>query len=224
MDIQMSEMNLETARYNMIEQQIRPWNVDDQHVLDLFTQVPREDFVPVAYRNQAFSDLCVPLENGQVMMPPKLEARMLQALAIQANETVLEVGTGSGYVTALLANLAKQVISVDIDAALQQSAGEKLTAHGINNVTLEVGDAACGWDKQGPYDVIVITGSVPLLNGNFTDSLNVGGRLFAIVGDAPAMEALLITHISEKDWSRKSLFETELPPLLNAPEPERFVL
>lgn len=220
----MSELNLEQARYNMIEQQIRTWDVLDQDVLDLLMRLPREDFVPVEYHNVALADMNTPIGNGQVMMAPKMEARMLQALELKPDDTVLEVGTGSGYVTALLGSLARHVYSVEIDAELKTAAEQRLAAHGINNVTLEEGDAARGWKNHAPYDVIVITGSLPTLPDSFKQSLKVGGRLFAIVGDAPAMVAQLITRIGQGEWSSEDLFETELPVLKNALEPDRFVL
>ena len=220
----MSELNLEQARYNMIEQQIRTWDVLDQDVLDLLMRLPREDFVPVEYHNVALADMNTPIGNGQVMMAPKMEARMLQALDLKPDDTVLEVGTGSGYVTALLASLARHVYSVEIDAELKTAAEQRLAVHGFNNVTLEEGDAARGWKNHAPYDVIVITGSLPTLPDSFKQSLKVGGRLFAIVGDAPAMVAQLITRIGQGEWSSEDLFETELPVLKNALEPDRFVL
>ena len=220
----MSDMNLENARHNMIEQQIRPWEVLDQRVLDLLNELARENFVPPRYRKLAYADTNIPLGDDQVMMSPCVEARILQALNLQAHETVLEVGTGSGYVTALLASLAEHVYSVDINAEMTRTAGEKLADHGIINVTLETGDAARGWDAHAPYDVIVLTGSLPLLPDHFKQSLNVGGRLLAIVGDAPAMEVVLITRVGESEWAQETLFETVLPPLINAPEPERFSL
>lgn len=220
----MSDMNLENARHNMIEQQIRPWEVLDQRVLDLLNEIPRENFVPARYLKLAYADTTIPLSDDQVMMPPRVEARILQALNIQADETVLEVGTGSGYVTALLASLAEHVYSVDINTEMTRTAGEKLADHGIINVTLETGDAARGWDAHAPYDVIVLTGSLPLLPENFKQALTVGGRLLAIVGDAPAMDVVLITRVGESEWTQETLFETDLPPLINAPEPERFSL
>ena len=220
----MSDMNLENARFNMIEQQIRPWEVLDQRVLDLLNKLPREDFVPQRYRRLAYMDTTIPLGNDQVMMPPRVEARILQALNIQADETVLEVGTGSGYVTALLASLGDHVYSVDINAEMTRTAGEKLTDRGITNVTLETGDAARGWDAHAPYDVIVITGSMPLLPVSFKQALNLGGRMVAIVGDSPVMEVVLITREGESEWAQETLFETDLPALINAPEPERFIL
>ena len=220
----MSDMNLENARFNMIEQQIRPWEVLDQHVLDLLSKLPREDFVPERYHKLAYMDTTIPLGNDQVMMPPRVEARILQALNIQADETVLEVGTGSGYVTALLASLGDHVYSVDINAEMTRTAGDKLADHGISNVTLETGDAARGWDAHAPYDVIVVTGSLPLLPANFKQALKVGGRLVAVVGDSPVMEVVLITREGESEWAQETLFETDLPALINAPEPERFIL
>ncbi len=220
----MSAMNLENARQNMIEQQIRPWEVLDQRVLDLLNELPREDFVPQRYRNLAYADTTIPLGNEQVMMPPRIEARILQGLNIQPDETVLEIGTGSGYVTGLLASLAEHVYSVDINTEMTRTAGEKLADHGIINVTLETGDAARGWDAHAPYDVIVITGSLPLLPDNFKQALKLGGRLLAIVGDSPVMEVVLITREGESEWAQEALFETNLPALINAPEPERFSL
>lgn len=215
-------MNFETARHNMIEQQIRPWNVLDLNVLNLLNEVHREDFVPAEYKNEALVDTEIPLGNGEFMLAPRLEARFLQALDIKPHETVLEVGTGSGYMTALLAQLALRVISVDIDQDMSQEAGRKLAAHDISNVTLEIGDAANGWDEQAPYDVIILTGSTPKLSDKFELSLNINGRLLAVVGDEPNMEVQLITRTGEKEFKRENLFETVVPPLKNAPEPARF--
>ena len=220
----MSDINLQQARHNMVLQQIRPWDVLDQRVLDLLEEMPREDFVPESYRKLAYADIAVPLGHAEVMMPPRVEARMLQALNIQSSETVLEIGTGSGFTTALLAKLARHVFSVDIHAEFTEAAAQKLTAHGIINVSLETGDAARGWPNCGQVDVIAITGSLPLLPEAFEQSLKPGGRLFAIVGDSPAMEALLITRLSEDEFRRETLFETDLPALRNAPHPNRFVL
>jgi len=220
----MSEMNTEQARFNMIEQQIRPWDVIDQRVLDLLSEVPREDFVPQEYRSLAFVDMNIPIGHDQVMMAPKLEARLLQALDIKPYETVLEIGTGSGYLTALLAKLSKQVYSVEIIPEFIKSAQVKLADHAIQNVTLEEGDAAQGWPLDAPYDVVAVTGSVPLLLDSFKEILNIGGRLFIVVGDAPSMDVRLITRMGEFDWSEESLFETDLPPLINAVEPDRFEL
>ena len=219
----MTVFNFEQARHNMVVQQIRTWNVLDDNVLELLQRLPREDFVPAEYKMHAFTDMNIPLSQGE-MMSPKLEAYMLQALKIQPQDKVLEIGTGSGYVTGLLASLSRHVVTVDIDADVQKKAAEKLDAHQIANVTYEVGDAASGWDKQKPYDVIAITGSMPVLPESFQRDLNVGGRLFAIVGDAPAMETILITRVKENEWSHESLLETDIPALINAVEPERFAL
>ncbi|MCW8959892.1 MAG: protein-L-isoaspartate O-methyltransferase, partial [Gammaproteobacteria bacterium] len=156
-------MNIEKARHNMVEQQIRPWDVLDQRVLDLVLRIPREEFVPAEYRSMAFVDMPLPIGHGEVMMEPKLEARMVQSLAIQPGDKVLEVGTGSGYVTALLAGLAADVVSVEIEPELLEQARQRLTTHGISNAVLEQGDAANGWDKAQPYDVIAVTGSVAAL-------------------------------------------------------------
>ena len=219
-----SLMNVDQARFNMVEQQIRTWEVLDQKVLDLMAEVPREDFVPAAYRNLAFADTCIPLAHGQTMMPPRVEARMLQALQIEPAERVLEVGTGSGFVTALLARLAAHVTSVEIHDTLRREAQEKLARHGIENVELHTGDACRGWDQGAPYDVIAVTGSLPELDQRFQESLTIGGRLFVIIGQEPAMEALLITRTSATQWATDSLFETVVPPLEGVEQPERFVL
>lgn len=217
-------MNIEQARFNMIEQQIRTWEVLDQGVLDLLTQVPREEFVPPAFRKLAFADMNVPLAHGQVMMQPKLEARLVQSLDIQPQDTVLEIGTGSGYLTALLAKRARHVYSVDLYADFSAEARPKLSTHGIGNVTLETGDAAQGWAQHGPYDAIAVTGSLPLFSETFQRQLKTGGRLFMIVGSSPAMEALLITRLGKEQWLRESLFETDIPALVNAPQPPAFTL
>ncbi|VAW99244.1 Protein-L-isoaspartate O-methyltransferase [hydrothermal vent metagenome] len=215
-------MNFETARYNMIEQQIRPWNVLDLTVLNLLDEIHREDFVPAAYKSMAFSDFEIPLGNGEHMLAPRVEARLLQELNVQPHETVLEIGTGSGYMTALLAQLALRVFSVEIDQDLSTDAGRKLASHDISNVTLEIGDAASGWDNHTPYDVILLTGSTPKLSDKFEQSLNINGRLLAVVGDEPNMEVQRITRISDSEFKRENLFETVIPALKNAPEPARF--
>jgi protein-L-isoaspartate(D-aspartate) O-methyltransferase len=217
-------MNINQARFNMVEQQIRTWEVLDQKVLDLMAQVPREDFVPASYRNLAFADTCIPLDHGQSMMVPRVEARMLQALQVEPGERVLEVGTGSGFVTALLAHLGAHVTSIEIHDSLRRDALAKLDSHGIGNVDLHTGDACHGWDQGAPFDVIAVTGSLPVLDERFQSSLATGGRLFVIVGQEPAMEALLITRTSESQWATESLFETVVPPLVGVEQPERFVL
>ena len=217
-------MNVEQARFNMVEQQIRTWEVLDPRVLDLMSEVPREDFVPPEYRNLAFADTSIPLGHGQSMMCPKVEARMLQALQIEPDEQVLEVGTGSGFVTALLARVAARVTSVEIHDSLSRDALAKLERHGVGNVELHVGDACRGWDRGAPYDAIAVTGSMPVLEERFKQSLAIGGRLFVIVGSEPAMEALLITRTGDSQWTTDSLFETVVAPLIGVAQPERFVL
>jgi protein-L-isoaspartate(D-aspartate) O-methyltransferase len=214
-------MNPEQARFNMIEQQIRTWEVLDPVVLDLLHQVPREDFVPEHYKGLAFADLEIPLGHGQSMLSPKLEARMLQALALKPDDSVLEIGTGSGYMTALLAKLSHHVDSIEIIQEFSHRAAQKLSAHGISNITLEVGDGARSWDAK-TYDVIVLTGSVPLFPEDFLRQLNPGGRLLAVVGEGPAMEAILATCQEPGAYPRTTLFETSVPTLQNAPEPVRF--
>jgi protein-L-isoaspartate(D-aspartate) O-methyltransferase len=215
-------MNLEKARHNMVEQQIRPWEVLDQDILDLLYAVPREEFVPAAYRNLAFSDLEIPLGEGERMWAPKMEARVLQELAIQRGERVLEVGTGSGYFTALLAHRAAQVFTVEIRPKLAEFGRSNLERHGRDNVTADVGDGAQGFAKWAPYDVIVLTGSTPLLPQSLLDSLAPGGRLFAVVGDAPAMAARLYTCVAPGASRSLDLFETVIAPLVNCAQPPRF--
>ena len=215
-------MNLEQARHNMVEQQIRTWEVLDQDVLDLLYAVPREDFVPSAYRNIAFSDLEIPLGEGERMWPPKLEARVLQELSVQRSERVLEVGTGSGYLTALLAHRAAQVYTVEIRPALAEFGRANLARHGRDNVTAEVGDGALGYPNWAPYDVIVLTGSIPLVPQSLLDSLAPGGRLFAVVGDAPAMAARIFTCVAPGAIRTMDLFETVVAPLANCAQPSRF--
>ena len=215
-------MNLEQARFNMVEQQIRPWDVLDFDILDLLSVVKRENFVPAASRELAFVDMELPLGNGQKMWPPKMEARVVQDLAIKPTDVILEVGTGSGYLTALLAKRGRQVYSVDIDPALSASAAQKLQAAGIDNVILEVGDAAQGWPNKGPFDVIVLTGSVPVLPEAIKRQLVFGGRLFAVIGDAPVMRGTLITRQDGDAYSEVVLFDTVIAPLVNAEQPQRF--
>lgn len=217
-------MDIEQARFNMIEQQVRPWDVLDQRVLDVMGNTPREDFVPDKYRSLAFADINVPLGHDQVMMAPKVEGRLLQALAIKPEDSVLEVGTGSGYLTACLAQLGKHVTSIEVFPEFSETAGAALTEHDIRNVTLQQGDAANGIDTDKRYDVIAVTASVPVNREQFHASLAIGGRLFLILGRPPVMEAVLVTRVAEADWTRESLFETALPPLVNADEPQRFVL
>lgn len=215
-------MDFDQARLNMIEQQIRPWEVLDQRTLDVFAAIHREDFVPEVYRQLALADVNIPLAHGQVTMTPKVEARMLQSLAIGKQDRILEVGTGCAFVTALLACLGHNVHSVDIFPEFREAARTKLKRCGLFNVVLETGDAARGWPGAELYDVIAVTGSVPVLSADFELQLAPGGRLFVIVGQPPVMDAMLITRLGEREWTRESLFETELPPLLNVEPPSPF--
>jgi protein-L-isoaspartate(D-aspartate) O-methyltransferase len=216
-------MNFEQARSNMVEQQIRTWEVLDQAVLDLLYAVPREDFVPPPYRTLAFADMEIPIGEGEKMMAPKLEARIVQELAPRKSERVLEVGTGSGYLTALLAHRAAHVHSVEIRPALAAFGRANLERHGADNVTLETGDAARGWPTRAPYDVIVLTGSTPVLPKALLEQLSPGGRLFAVVGEGPVMVARLVTCSAPGALRSVELFDTLLAPLANAEQPPRFI-
>ena len=215
-------MNIEQARFNMIEQQIRTWEVLDPEVLDLLFRVKREDFVPPAHRELAFADLEVPLGHGESMMQPKVEARVLQELGIQKHEDVYEVGTGSGYLTALLASRGRHVTSAEMHPDFRQAAGAKLAAAGIANVTLVQGDGARAPLSESAFDVIVLTGSTPILPQSFLDRLKPGGRLFAVVGDLPVMKAVLVRQPVAGSFQHAELFETLLKPLVNAAQPARF--
>ena len=217
-------MNLEQARFNMVEQQIRTWDVLDQDVLDLLYVVPREAFVPPASRALAFVDMELPLgaENGERMWAPKMEARVLQELAVHKADRVLEVGTGSGYLTALLAHRAAHVVSVECNPALAAFGRENLARHGVENVTLETGDAARDWAGTTAWDVIVLTGSVPVVPQAHLARLAPGGRLFAVVGDAPIMTARLWVAGAQGARHDTALFETLLAPLVNCERPSGF--
>jgi len=215
--------NMEQARFNMIEQQIRPCEVLEVRILDLLKVVRREHFVPQGKRELAFVDMEIPLGYGVSMWQPKLEARVVQELHLGTADKVLEVGTGSGYLTALMSALAGHVTSVEIVPELSAQAEKNLQAYHRGNVTLEVGDAARGWGKGAKYDVIVLTASTPVLPEVFQNSLNAGGRLFAIVGDAPVMEAQLISCIAPNIFKSVNIMETNVAPLQNAQQPKRFV-
>ena len=206
-------MNIEQARFNMIEQQIRPWEVLDQQVLDLLFVVKREDFAPAAYRNLAFADMEIPIGSGQIMLAPKIEAKMMQELGIKKTDKVLEIGTGSGYMAALLAARAEHVISVEIRPEIAAFAKENLERAGVSNVTVEVGNGVDGWSARGPYDSIVVSGSVPTVSPSLLKQLRVGGRMTVIVGEAPVMEAQLITCTAEGTYNTVNLFETVIPAL-----------
>ncbi len=213
--------DMEKARFNMIEQQIRPCEVLEGRILDLLHHVKREHFVPEGKKAMAFMDMEIPLGYGVSMWQPKLEARALQELHVTRSDKVLEVGTGSGYLTALLSALAKHVTSVEIEPALSAMAAQHLKAFNRDNITLEIGDASQGWGEG--YDVIVLTASTPVLPQAFLNSLNIGGRLFAIVGDAPLMEAKLIKRVASDTYETVNIMETSVAPLQNAQQPERFV-
>lgn len=215
-------MNIEQARFNMVEQQIRPWEVLDPKVLDLLFKVRREDYVPPVYRSLAFVDMEIPIGHGEAMWAPKIEARVLQALHVGPHERVLEVGTGSGYFTALLASQAGVVVTVELHADLREQAEQKFRAHGLANIQTRLGDAARDWAGDGAFDVIVLTGSSPLPPTAYLPRLNPGGRLFAVVGEGPIMTACLITVTAPGVHRTDSLFETRVKPLRHALEPERF--
>ena len=216
-------MNLETARFNMVEQQIRPWTVLEQNVLDLLYVVKREEFVPAAYRDLAFADAEIPLRGEAVMLAPKIEAYALQALQLRKADKVLEIGTGSGFMAALLAAHADHVWSVEIVPELAEMARANLAKQGIDNVTVETGDAALGWPTHAPYDAIMVSGSLPVLPKELLDQLKIGGRLFAIVGEAPVMGAQLITRTAEDAFRTDVRFETQTASLVNAQQQESFV-
>ncbi|HWT71317.1 MAG TPA: protein-L-isoaspartate O-methyltransferase [Oxalicibacterium sp.] len=219
-------MNIEQARFNMIEQQIRPWDVLDQDVLELLVLVKREAFVPAAYRALAFADTEIPLPHGETMLAPRVEARIMQELAVQKHENVLEIGAGSGYMAALLAHRARHVTTVEIESELKEMAQKNLADYGVTNAEVVLGDGAQGYtaanQPNAPYDVIVLSGSVGSVPEKLLSQLKVGGRLFAVVGIAPAMTAQIITRVSEVGYNTVGLFETVVKPLRNAPEPSHF--
>jgi protein-L-isoaspartate(D-aspartate) O-methyltransferase len=214
---------LDRARFNMIEQQVRPWEVLDERVLAVMRKLPREAFVPDAYRGLAYADIEVPLGEQSAMLAPKMVGRLLQALDVQPQDRVLEIGTGTGYVTAALAQLGDQVFSLEIDPGLAEGARQRLKAMGLNEVEVHTADAFAGQLQGGPFDVIAVTGALPTdeplaaLERLLTD----GGRLFVVVGEPPLMEALRITRIGN-DLRRERLFETCVSALQNAPLPEQF--
>jgi protein-L-isoaspartate(D-aspartate) O-methyltransferase len=215
--------NLNQSRFNLVEQQIRTWEVLDERVLALYYQVPREDFVAdAALRDLAFADAALPISEGQFMLPPKLEARMLQALEIKGDEKALHIGCGSGFFAALLSRLAAEVITVDIFPSLAAAAQKRLATHGADNIAVRVGDGARGFSQDAPYDLIALTGSTPILAREFLAQLKTGGRIIAVVGDAPAMTLRLIRKFDDDVFDSADILETEIPPLINAPAPPRF--
>ena len=217
------KMDMEQARFNMIEQQIRTWEVLDPEVLDLLAAVKRECFVSAAHQPLAFADIELPIGNGQTMLQPRIEARILQEVAVRNTDIVLEVGAGSGYMAALLASKAEYVYSVEIDPVLAENARRNLQQAGVANVSVETGDASGGWPAHGPYDVIVISGSLPELPEAFLQQLKIGGRLAAFIGEGPAMQARLTTRTSDQAFNTISLFETVVAPLSTAKQRQRFV-
>ena len=214
-------MDIERARFNMVEQQIRTWDVLDQDILDLLFTVKREEFVPAAYRMLAFADLEIPLGDGEKMWTPRMEARVLQELALEMGEAVLEIGTGSGYFTALLASRGAEVTSVEINPRLAAEARARLARSCIGGIEQSEGDGAQGFGSEF-YDAIVLTGSTPILPAALVAQLSPGGRLFAIVGDAPAMTACLVRSVGPESVTRTDLFETVIDPLKNAAQTARF--
>jgi protein-L-isoaspartate(D-aspartate) O-methyltransferase len=215
-------MNIEQARFNMIEQQIRPWNVLDQDVLDLLVVVKREDFVPATYKTLAFVDTEIPLPGGEAMFTPKIEARILQELGLKKHENVLEIGAGSGYMAALLAHKARHVTTVEINPELKDLAAKNLANAGLSNLTVELGNGAEGWDKGAPFDVIVISGALESLPEAFLKQVKVGGRIAAIIGQAPVMSAQVITRVSETAYDTVKVFETNVKMLSTSVKPSQF--
>jgi protein-L-isoaspartate(D-aspartate) O-methyltransferase len=219
------DTSIDTARFNMIQQQIRPWNLGDERVLAVMSDVPREHFVPEAYRNLAYADIETPIGEGQTMLEPKLVAHMLQALDVQADDKILEIGTGTGYATACLSRLGGRVVSMEIHAGLAEQARTLLQALKLRRLEVRIGDGLDGPVEGQPFDVIAVTGSLPDAEalGGLQEQLAPGGRLFAVVGEEPVMEALLVTRVAGKDFHRQCLFETGVPALEKAPVPERFI-
>ncbi len=215
--------NIEIARQNMVENQVRPWEVLDPRVLDVLAAVRREDFVPVRYRNLAFVDMALPIGHGEAMMKPTVEGRLLQALDLDADDRVLEIGTGSGFITACLARLAGAVTSIELHADFADAARARIAASGAKNVRIEVGDAMRGLGADR-YDAVVVTGAVYSLPDTFRAAVAPAGRLFAIVGESPAMQATLYTRADDSHWREESLFETDLRYLTHAEPPRRFSL
>jgi protein-L-isoaspartate(D-aspartate) O-methyltransferase len=217
-------LDFERARQNMVDNQVRTWEVLDARVLDALRAVKREDYVPARYRKLAFADVSIPLEHGETMMKPVVEGRMLQALALEPEDAVLEIGTGSGFITACLAQLAREVVSVEIHPALAERARARLAAAGIGCTKVETADAVLGYEPGREFDAVCCTGATFDVPEKFKYWLRVGGRLFVIRGESPALEALLITRLSERDFRTESLFETDLPYLTHAAPPKRFVV
>jgi protein-L-isoaspartate(D-aspartate) O-methyltransferase len=227
MTSELPSLDIEQARRNMVEQQIRPWEVLDQSVLDLLLVVRRELFVPPAFRLLAFTDMEIPLridgvDTGECMFAPKVEARLLQELGIRAHEQVLEVGTGSGYMAALAAHKAQHVLTVEIKPLLAAFGAANLQRNGVHNARVETGDGSRGWQARAPYDVIIVSGGLPVMPPEMLAQLKIGGRLAAIVGQAPVMSAQIVTRVTESAFDTLKLFETVAKPLANARRPSAF--
>ena len=221
-DPEESKMNVEQARFNMIEQQIRPWDVLDKSVLSLLAVVKREDFVPATHRSIAFTDLEIPLPGGQVMLAPRLEARLLQALELHRHEKALEIGTGSGFMAALMAHKAQQVVTFEKRPELAAMAREHLRQASVMNVEVRQGDGSNGDAQRGPWDAIVLSGSVAEMPRALLQQLKVGGRLVAIVGSEPMMRALRVRRVSEREFTTEVLFDTVAPRLDGFAQPSSF--
>lgn len=215
-------MSIEALRNQMVEQQVQAWEVFDERALNAMRELNREDFVPPAYRMVAYADAGIPLPQGQTMLPPKIHGRILQALDLQPSDLALEVGTGSGYLTACMGKLCARVRSLEIHAELSEFARANLLAAAINNVAVDTEDAM-QLDESEHYDAIAVTGSLPIYDERFQRALKIGGRLFVVVGTLPVMEAWKVTRLGEREWQRESLFETIIDPLVNAPRPSQFV-
>lgn len=217
-------MSFQQARANMVAQQVRPWHVINENVLTVLSQIPRETFVPKAYQHLAYSDTDIPLDEGQTMLSPKIVGRALETLNLQGKESVLEVGTGTGYVSACLSKLAGKVTSVEILPNLLSQAEKNLNLLNCHHINLAQGNAVFGWESEAPYDAIIITGSYPLgVPEKVCEQLKIkGGRLFAIIGDAPSMKAVLIERFGNFDYTTTTLFETVVPALIHAPVPKKF--
>lgn len=216
-------MSSQIARINMVKQQLRTGEVLKESILELFQLIPREEFVPVEYKHFAYSDMQISLPHQQRMMTPLEEAQLLQALDLKGDEIILEVGTGTGFLTALLSRLAKKVISVDYYADFTTQARKKLNDHQCTNVELHTGDASRGWIEQAPYDVMIFTGSIPFLTENHRLQLLLGGKIFAIVGKEPAMQGQLHSLAKNGEWQEQILFETNIPALIDKLKPIEFV-
>lgn len=218
----MTDNTYEKARFNMVEQQVRPWEVMDARVLRVMEEIPRENFVSDEYKGLAYADIEIPLGHGHHMLKPTIVGRMLQALNIKPTDTILEIGTGSGYLTACLAKLGKSVVSVEIHEDIARQAADNLAATDLKNITLQVADAMTGIPEQAPFDVIAVTGSIPDCQQILQKSLNDGGRLFMITGEAPVMQAELVARINGDIFNQETLFETEVEALDNSPRKEAF--